>query len=103
MSENCQVCGQQISDPKDVAEIERLTAENERLRSQLGHCPNTTDGHHDWMMYLVGPDGQRLGPGSSPVSHSASAVFCQNCGAAKLPVEANRVVLSDQQSESLKP
>lgn len=63
-------------------EIERLTAENERLRRQLGHCPNTSDGHHDWMMYLVGPDGQRLGTGSREASHGATAVFCQNCGAA---------------------
>ena len=35
MSENCQVCGQQIRDPKDVAEIKRLTAENERLRALI--------------------------------------------------------------------
>lgn len=53
MSENCQVCGQPIRDPTDTAEIERLTAENERLMAHLQEILHLHDTDTDADTYTT--------------------------------------------------
>ena len=54
--------------------------EIERLKAQIGGCPNATNGQHLFIACPIGTDGRQVTKVEPAATQYASGIFCQHCG-----------------------